>query len=54
VEEAVILDGIFQCILCHGTKTDLRVVKNVGLVCIDEKACQLIREMDDGGNRVSS
>lgn len=41
------LDGIFQCVRCHGTKTDLTVVRGEGTVCTDEEACELVRELGE-------
>lgn len=43
------LDGIFLCVRCHGTKTDLKIVKGEGTVCIDEEACEIVREVNPGG-----
>lgn len=42
------LEGVFVCVRCGGTLTDLTIVKVEGTVCKDEEACQLIRDMFNG------
>lgn len=39
------LAGLFQCVRCHGTQTELKVIPGEGTVCEDEAACEVVRAL---------
>lgn len=44
------LIGIFQCVRCHATHTELTIVKGEGTVCEDVATCQQIRELESSAD----